>query len=154
TQLKAVQAMPNPINGQLKRAELDAARAKLALEKAANKLHILTSYTKDGRTKDLRRAIERSRSNELSREATWELEMSKERKRERQIAGCILIAPSDGLIVYANDPSRFFGRTQPQIEEGATVRERQKIFSIPDISRMQVNAKVREAWVDQVMPGM
>ncbi len=31
-------------------------------------------------------------------------------------------------------PARGFGSTQPQIEEGASVRERQKIISIPDIT--------------------
>src|SRR5262249_43483022 len=72
----------------------------------------------------------------------------------RQIAACTLIAPTDGLIVYANDPRRADGRPRPQIEEGATVRERQKIISIPDISKMQVNAKVHESQVDKIIPQM
>ena len=45
-----------------------------------------------------------------------------------------------------------FGSNQPQIEEGATVRERQKIFSIPDISQMQVNTKVHESQIDKITP--
>ena len=45
-----------------------------------------------------------------------------------------------------------FGSNQPQIEEGATVRERQKIISIPDISQMQVNAKVHESLIDKISP--
>jgi hypothetical protein len=70
------------------------------------------------------------------------------------IANCKITAPSDGLVVYANDPGRNFGSTQPQIEEGATVRERQKIFSLPDISKMQVNTKVHESQIDNVKAGM
>ena len=62
--------------------------------------------------------------------------------------------PRDGLVVYANDPNRAFGSNQPQIEEGATVRERQKIFSLPDITRMQVNTKVHESQIDKLARGM
>ena len=44
---------------------------------------------------------------------------------------------------------------RPQIEEGATVRERQKIVSIVDLDGpMQINLKVPEAWVDQLAPKM
>ena len=78
---------------------------------------------------------------------------SKEKKLERQIAACDIKAPADGLVVYANDPNRAFGSSQPQIEEGATVRERQKIFSLPDITRMQVNTKVHESQIDKLAPG-
>ena len=79
--------------------------------------------------------------------------LSKEKKLERQIAACEIKAPADGLVVYANDPNRAFGSSQPQIEEGATVRERQKIFSLPDITRMQVNTKVHESQIDKLEPG-
>ena len=42
----------------------------------------------------------------------------------------------------------------PQVEEGAQVRERQKIFSLPDISKMQVNTKVHESHINKVKVGM
>src|SRR5262249_2241865 len=67
-----------------------------------------------------------------------------------QIEKCKLFAPSDGLIVYSTDGNMFRMNNQAQIEEGATVRERQKIFSLPDITRMQVNAKVHESMVNKV----
>ncbi len=71
---------------------------------------------------------------------------------EKQIVSCKLIAPDDGVVVYANDPSRRGG--PPQIEEGATVRERQLIFCIFDIDGpKQVNAKAPESWVDRLVPG-
>ena len=72
----------------------------------------------------------------------------------KQIENCKLFAPGDGIVVYANDPMKSFGSTQPQIEEGATVRERQKIFSLPDIGRMQVNTKVHESKIDKIERGM
>ncbi len=128
--------------------------ARISLEKAENKRKVLTKYTKGKTIKQLVSEVEKARSDELAKQATWELEKGKELKLERQIAACTLTAPGTGLVVYANDPRRGFGSTRPEIEEGSTVRERQKILSIPDLARMQVNTKVREAVVDKIMPGM
>ncbi len=115
-----------------------------------SKKKVLIDFTKGKTIKELQSEVEKARSDELAKNATYELEMTKEKKLERQIANCEIKAPADGLVVYANDPNRAFGSGQPQIEEGATVRERQKIFSLPDISRMQVNTKVHESQIDKL----
>ncbi len=58
------------------------------------------------------------------------------------------------MVVYANDPNSMMrGQPQVQIEEGASVRERQKIIRIPDLKDMVVNVKVHEAKVNHVRPG-
>ena len=71
--------------------------------------------------------MEKTRSNELAKQALWELEKSKVKKLERQIAACEIRAPRDGILVYAyaNPPVG-----HPLIELGATVRERQSLFQI------------------------
>jgi HlyD family secretion protein len=134
--------------------ELNLKKARFALEQAETKLKVLLDFTKAKTIKELESEVEKARSDELAKKATWELEVSKEKKLVRMIANCKITAPSDGLVVYANDPTRNFGSTQPQIEEGATVRERQKIFSLPDITKMQVNTKVHESQIDNVKPRM
>jgi multidrug efflux pump subunit AcrA (membrane-fusion protein) len=130
--------------------ELNLKKTSVALEQAQGKKHVLEDYTQAKTVKELKSEVEKSRSDELAKKATWELETSKERKLERQIAACEIKAAGDGLVVYANDPSRAWGSNQPQIEEGAQVHERQKIFSLPDISQMQVNAKVHESHIHRV----
>ena len=142
------------IEDRIEAAGLTIEREKSALKQAKRKQEVLDKYTRGMTTKKLEADIERKRSAELAMKSVWELETSKEKKLERQIASCEIRAPSDGLLVYANDPNRAFGRNQPQIEEGATVRERQKIFSVPDLTRMQVNAKVLESMVDRVRIGL
>jgi multidrug resistance efflux pump len=127
---------------------------KFALEQAQTKLDVLEKYTKEKTIKELKSEVEKTKSDELAKKQTYQLEQDKEAKLVRQIEGCKLTAPGDGLVVYANDPNRFGGSSQPQIEEGATVRERQKIFSLPDISHMQVNTKVHESMVDRIDPGL
>jgi RND family efflux transporter MFP subunit len=134
--------------------ELNFQKAKFTLEQSQSKLNVLENYTKHKTIKELRSEVEKALSDELAKKQTFQLEKDKQTKLEKQIANCKLFAPGDGIVVYANDPMRSFGSNQPQIEEGATVRERQKIFSLPDISRMQVNTKVHESKIDKLVNGM
>ncbi len=115
---------------------------------------MLEKYEKPKRFNELRTEVEKALSDELAKKQTYQVERDKEAKLERQIANCKLLARSDGIVVYANDPMRTFGSNQPQIEEGATVRERQKIFSLPDLSApLVVNTKVRETMVAGITRG-
>ena len=103
--------------------------------------------------KQLTNDIDRAKSEELRKQSAWQLEQSKEKKRVKQIERCILKAPGDGVIVYANDPNRIRGGVQ--IEEGANVRERQLIFRVVDPNGpMRINTKVHEAIVDRLKLGM
>jgi RND family efflux transporter MFP subunit len=124
-----------------------------AFEQAQTKKAVLEKYTRDKTIKELQSEVEKAKSDELAKQQTWELEKDKEAKLEKQIKNCKLFAPGDGIVVYANDPSRF-GSTSVQIEEGAAVRERQKIFSLPNIEKMRVNAKVHESMVDRIRPNL
>jgi RND family efflux transporter MFP subunit len=142
------------INDRLFNARLAVERAKFAIEQAHSKKVVLERYAAPKRIKDLESDIKKAHSDELAKQATWEMEKRKEDRLERQVADCTLTAPVDGVIAYANDPNRWFGSNRSQIEEGATVRERQKIFSIPDLDApWLVNAKVREMIVARVAPG-
>ncbi len=142
------------IDNRIDATEQTLLHARMTLEQAENQRKLLTQYTKGKTIKQLVSEVEKAKSDELAKQATWELEKGKEKKLETQIAACTLVAPINGLVVYANDPRRDFGRAQPQIEEGATVRERQKLISIPDISKMQVNAKIHESKIAWVSPQM
>ena len=134
--------------------ELALKKARFAKEQADSKKMVLEEYTKSKTIKELESEVEKARSDELAKKATHELESGKEKKLEKQIAACEIKAPSDGLVVYANDPTRAFMSNTPQVEEGAQVRERQKIFSLPDISQMQVNTKVHESHINKVKVDM
>ena len=68
---------------------------------------------------------------------------------KRQIAACTIVAPHDGFLIYANEDMR-----QVRIEAGMTVRQKQRLFYLPDLSRMEVNALIHETVVDEVKPGM
>ena len=144
------------IEDRLEAAGAAVQHEKEALELARSKLELLEKYTLPKTTKALKVEAERKRSDELARQSAWELEKSREEKLNKQIESCRIIAPGDGVIVYANNPSRpVRGQPRPQIEEGATVRPRQKILSIVDLSGpMQVNTKVHESIVDRINRGL
>jgi RND family efflux transporter MFP subunit len=144
------------IEDRLEAAEAALQREKEALELARSKLDLLEKYTLPKTTKALKVEAERKRSDELARQSTWELEKSREEKLNKQIESCRIIAPGDGVIVYANNSTRpVRGQPRPQIEEGATVRQRQKILSIVDLGGpMQVNTKVHESIVDRINRGL
>jgi RND family efflux transporter MFP subunit len=127
-------------------------RAKFELEQNQTRLDVLLKYTKDKTEKELNSEVQKARADELSKQATYELEKTKEAKLERQIKACLLKAPGDGIVVYANEQGRP-GQQTLQIEEGAAVRQHQKIFSLPDTSKMRVNTKVHESMVDRIKPG-
>jgi HlyD family secretion protein len=142
------------IADRLESAELTLLRERMTRDQAKNKQDVLEKITLPRTRGQLKNDVDVKRSAELVKKATWELEISKGKKLERQIAACDIKAPSDGIVVYANDPYRLAGRP-PQIEEGATVRERQKIFSLPDLSlTMQVNTKVSEAQIHKLSRNM
>jgi RND family efflux transporter MFP subunit len=137
------------IEDRLESAGLTVMRERMALEHARGKQALLEKITFPKTMRELTDEVERAKSAELAKKATWELETSKERKLVRQILNCDIKAPHDGVLEYANEPLPP-GR-RPNIEEGATVRERQKIFSVVDSnSPMIVNTKVHESQVDKL----
>ena len=140
------------IDDRLEAAEHTLLKEKVALEIAKSTQELLEEHTSAKTAKELRVDVERKRLEELARKYGWELDQSKRKKLEKQITYCDIIAPADGMVVYANEPS--LGRVRPRIEEGATVRERQKIFRLPDMSRMQVNIRVRESQIDKIARNM
>ena len=67
----------------------------------------------------------------------------------KQIGYCTIRAPHDGFLIYANEDMR-----QIRIEPGLAVRQRQKLFYLPDLGHMEVNTLLHETVVDEVRPGM
>jgi len=127
-------------------------RERFSLEKAQSKLNLLQNYTKGKTIKVLRTEIEKASSNELASQVRWELEKAKLDKLEQEILSCKIVTPGDGVLQYANDPTRTSG--PPTIREGATVRQHQLLFRIHDFdSPLQVNVKVPEARIASVRPG-
>lgn len=146
----------------LKRKQVDLERAQTALSlfvkydfaKATEKR--LSDYQEA--QKELERIIDRTtsqaskkRADMASKKLNHELQASKLKKLHEQIERCTIRATRPGLVIYAGSNNRW--RRQEPIEEGATVRERQALIRLPDLSRMSVEVKVIESAVKKVFAG-
>ena len=67
---------------------------------------------------------------------------------------CVIRAQKSGLVVYGGGGDRRFYYGEEQIREGATVRERQPIITIPDITQMAVRVKIHEAQIKKIQKTM
>ncbi len=75
--------------------------------------------------------------------------MEKLTKYQDMIKRCTIRAPHDGFLVHGNRP----GRTL-EVYEGASVRQGQKLFDLPDLSKMEIVALLHETIVNRIKPGM
>ncbi len=135
--------------------EFAVQRAKLDLETAKTAKDVLDRFTKAKTMEDLQSQLATAEAQAASDQAAFELEEARLMRLETQLSKCEIKAPRAGMVVYANQSSGSrFGSSQPQIEEGVSVREQQTIFRLPDLAAMQVKAAVHESNVDQLRRGM
>ena len=134
------------LTDRLEAEEMAIRREEFLIERAETKRKLLEGYTKDKTVKELQSEVAKAEADERSQAAGAELKRAKGRKLEDQIKKCKLYAAGDGPVIYANNPAPL-GGARPNIEAGATVRERQILFTIPDLSEFRVNVKVPEAIV-------
>ncbi|MEE2641925.1 MAG: HlyD family efflux transporter periplasmic adaptor subunit [Planctomycetota bacterium] len=144
--------------GYLSKLELESQtfavkRSQLELESANSAKDVLIKFTKAKQLEDLQSKVATSEAKMNSEIRSYELEENKLKKLEAQKDNCVIYAPQSGMVVYANSKSRW-GQQTAVIEEGATVRERQAIIKLPDLTKMQVNVKVHESKVELLKPGL
>lgn len=145
-------------------------KAELDLKVKEKELVVLQKFTKERTIAELL-AMEKESKNQLkrvklageaalaqyraevsSRSLTYDVQRAKLDQLRQQIRACKLIAPQAGQVVYAMDASR---RSEPTVvEEGMTVRERQKLINLPDMSAMKVDAKIHESKISDVKIGL
>ncbi len=122
-------------------------RAQLELDSAYTAKDVLTKYTKVKTLQELESKRDSAEAQVNSEKASLALEESRLNRLEQQVLKCVITAPADGMAVYANEADHRGRADQPQIEEGAAVRERQTILRLPDLSQMQVKILVHESRV-------
>jgi len=155
----------------LERDELAFRRAKVRLDMDRRSKEIAEKYENDRMLQVLRSDVDQARA-ELdrvkrranadlaqkvadlsSKEATLALEKDKLDQLTEQLQKGVVRAPADGLVVYPVNADRRRRNDSSQVEEGAMVRERQLLISLPDTSRMMVSIEVHESAVDMVNRG-
>ena len=133
--------------------EAAVARAIRTREIAVLELEVLENYTQAKMLEQLGSAIETAQARYDSEEHSHQLDQDQLALIEQQIVNCTILAPAAGQVVYRNETDHR-GGSEFIVQEGATVRERQILFMLPDYSQMQVKCKLNETHVSLVRPGM
>lgn len=138
---------------QLEADRFAVEKANKDLDAARTKLRVLDDYTKPKMLSTLESAIIIAQAKWDSAQNSHELEVEKLEEFDDQIAKCTLVAPQDGVVKFAHVMD---GRGDQEfiVEEGATVRERQVIITLPRADAMRVELKVNESLVQYVQPGL
>ncbi len=155
---------------ELERDQIDHQRQQKNLIVARNQLEILEQYAHPKERITLEQAVAEAKTEldsilargearlaqasadlEANRKE-YELALERHQNLEKQVASAVIRAPAPGLVVFAVEEGGMRGR-QDVIEEGATVRERQTLIELPDVSRMVATLKVHESLIYQVRPG-
>ncbi len=130
-------------------------KAKLDLELQKTTKMVLEKFTKAKTLQDLESARDSAEAQFKSDSGAYELESAKLKRLENNLKKCEIIAPQDGMVVYANDLSGGGrgGQQTPKIEQGAAVKQYQAVIRLPDLTKMQVKTLVHESKVEQLRPG-
>jgi len=118
---------------------------------------LLSNYHEAMRELDRIEARSRSRLAQeqaklRNKKATYDLQKERLDKYKAQLVACTIKAPVPGQVVYGSSLLDARQRSRELIEVGAEIRERQRIISIPDTSKMKVDLKVHETWIGRIEP--
>src|SRR5262245_39208831 len=159
--------------GYVSTAEVEADRvavikARNTLNTAKEKVRVLEEFSRERQIAELssnaeetERELERTKRSQASAvakaesefrgtTATAAVEKNLLEKLKQQLDRCEVTAPEDGILVYdRNRPWDTSGRIQP----GGIVHFQRVLFTLPDLSQMQVKVKIHESSVKKVKAG-
>jgi HlyD family secretion protein len=148
-------------SSRLKVQTAETARAlylKYEFPKAAEES--LSKFTEAVREQDKARRVAisklaQARARLNSANGQYSVQSRQRNDLNEQLGKCAIVAQKSGLVVYGGGRDQeFYYGGEERIREGATVRERQAIITIPDMSRMSVNVKIHESYIKKVKRGL
>ena len=156
---------------QLENDQVNFEKVSLSVKTAETQLRLFKTYEfskmcaqllsnyRESLTK-LQRTVRANRSKMAQAETRfqtarrrYEMELAKKEDLDRQLKACLMRATQPGLVAYGNLNASSSTRYSEPIEEGATVRFRQTLLTIPDMSQMGVHVNIHESQVKKVRIG-
>lgn len=162
--------------GFLEQTQLDAdristTRSEVALAQANRAKALLEDYEIPRRKDELNAAVEESireldrvklqakariadyQADLITSKAKYDLEVAELEKMVDQLAKAKLYAPVGGMVVYGVESNGRWGGGEP-MKEGAEVRERQEIITIPSEDGYVAEASLHESVLEKVVERM
>lgn len=156
---------------ELRADELAAKRKKLDVQLAQGRLKLLKQYTHRRKLKELesdlvqtRKALDRIKRKAAAdivqaeaelkaKESEFKRQTAKLEKINSQIAKCSVVAPVDGMVVYATTGQGSWRGNKEPLQEGQEIREGQELLHLPVTSSMMAVVKVHESSLMKVKQG-
>jgi HlyD family secretion protein len=98
----------------------------------------------------LKAQMSKATSESESAKGTADIEQQQLKEFMRQKDKTVLRAGQDGVVAYAND---HWYDSSRQIREGATVYSLQRVFTLPDMTKMQVKLNIHESLIKKINVG-
>ena len=155
---------------ELKSAEITVNRQEASVKASQKALEIFKNYEFPKQAEKLmsdfiqaKRKLERTEQQSLSEiakakatlasaEARYKIEQDQIAEYEKQIKYCVMVAEQPGLVVYGGSDKGRYWNEEP-IKAGSTIRERQTIITIPDMSSMAVKVDIHESDIKKIKVG-
>lgn len=156
----------------LERDEIAAENARLKVQKAGTARDLFLQYefkksAEEWLSKyvEAARELNRARKAAISKlaqaearfrsaQAQFNVQQRQLKEITEQVDKCILHAKKPGLVVYGGGgDDMFYYGDQERVREGSTVRERQSLITIPDMTKMGVKVRIHESYIKQVKKG-
>ena len=157
--------------GNLDKDRLAVSQGRLKLEQSRKALWVVETFDNPKTQRSQEAALQEAKEN-LDRvklqgdrklaqfqadvetqKRTLELSQAKLDRDKKQIESAKIFAPQDGLVVYGGSSDGGHWSSESMIEEGATVRNRQELIKLPDVSQMKLRVKIHESHINQVEIG-
>lgn len=155
----------------LDRDRLSVSQTKLKLEQAQKNLWMIETFDNPKKRRTLESAVQEAKddlarvklqgerklaqyeADVTTQKSTLELSKKKLERDMKQLAATKIYAPQDGLVVYGGSGGDRRFSSESMIEEGATVRNRQELIKLPDISEMKLIVKIHETHINNIRRG-
>jgi HlyD family secretion protein len=129
-------------------AEVDKLlRAEVSLDNARGQREQLRKHISPVAILRMEIAIAQAKSLLAFQEMRLQRNRMQLKKFRRQVELCTVHAPHDGFVIYANEGG-------PRVEVGLRVFQKMKLFFLPDLGQMEVQAVLNETVVDRVREKM
>lgn len=160
---------------EFEKISFDFKKAKWDLERAELSQKVLEKFTHKMKIAQAQSDVEEAKKDLLRTRTTADAQQAKKRGQLRakkqelalinthltklrdQKVKCSIYAPNPGIVVYGSGRAtghRGMGRGKgDQIKEGATVYERKLLITLPDITKMVVEAQIHESKLSMVAVG-
>src|SRR3990172_6450944 len=125
---------------QIEQLTSDANQAEMALERTKRKASA---------------DVVQAQADLKAKELEYKRQQEKFKKTEDQLAKTMILAPMDGMVVYATSSGRRspFDRREP-MEIGVEVTERQDLISLPTATSMKAQVDIHETSLEKVQVGL